>query len=139
MKESFSNRDWLTLVFFCVAAPFVHFYVQLYWSMFALRFFPGTRSQLATMLWLYTQDLAGVILAALLLAAPLAWLVRRRPFLLAAFLALSTTAVALLLWQGSFTNNAAYLTFAELASFFLVCWLIATIVIRRVGLRAYAT
>jgi hypothetical protein len=139
MRSTLSTRDWFVLAFFCLVAPFVHFYVQLYWSMLAIRAVPVTRSQVFTAISLYAGDLMGAVLAALVLALPLAWLIRRRPFFLAALLASTTTVVALFLWQGSFTDSAALLTFAELLTFFFLCWATASIVIRRLRRGAHAT
>jgi len=139
MRSALSNRDRLILVLFCVLAPFVHFYVQLYWSMVTLRALPATRSQLFAVVWLFAGDFVGAALAALVLAAPLAWLTRGRPVLLAVLLASTTAAVAIFLWQGSFTGRAALLTFAELLAFFFLCWVTASAVIRRVRGGAHAS
>ena len=119
------------MVLFCGLAPFVHFYVQLYWSMVTLRALPTTRSQLFATVWLFAGDLIGAALAALVLAAPLAWLTRGRPVLLAIILASTTAAAAFFLWQGSFTDRAALLAVIELLAFFFLCWGAASVVIRR--------
>jgi len=140
---SFSNRDWLILGLFCIVAPFVHFYVQVFWSMLAMPAFPlsAAKSQILTMSWLLAQDVAGAALAALVLAAPLAWLVRSRPLVLASLLAIAIATATLLTWQGNGVadSRATLLTLAELFAFFLLCWGIATIVVRRFGVPKHAT
>ena len=131
MHQTLSKRDWQILGCFCILAPFIHFYVQIYWSMVAVPFFPTTKSHLLLMLSLSALELTGAALAALLLAVPAALVIRKRPLLLATVIAIATGVVTLLMWRGSFTDYAALFTTVEFAAFFLLCWLTASIIVRR--------
>jgi hypothetical protein len=82
--------------------------------------------------WLFAENFIGAAVAALILAVPLAWLIRGYPLLLASLLAAATTAAVLFMWKGNFANLAGALTFAELLAFFLFCWLLARLVVRNV-------
>jgi len=107
--------------------------------MLAVPALPVTQSHVGQAFWLFAGDSIGAALAALILAAPLAWLVRVRPWALASLLAVATAIAALFMWQGSYTDLAALLTFAELVTFFLLCWVVAHIAVRRVHGAAHAT
>jgi hypothetical protein len=130
MPKAFSSRNWLVIAVFCAVAPFVFFYVDVYWSMLTIRALPLSvaKSEPLLMLWMFAANVVAATIAAFILAAPLAWLIGSRPFLLASLLALVTVAAALFQWQGTFTGVAAFLTYALLISFFLLCWLTARLV-----------
>jgi hypothetical protein len=139
MGQTLSTREWLILALFFAAAPFVHFYVQVYWSMLSMPFLPSVASHLRTTLWLVAEDLVGAAIAAILLAAPLAWLMPKFPLLLASVIATATVAVALFTSQGSLSGLVAILTSVELAAFFVFCWVVASVVVNYMRRHAHAT
>ena len=125
-----SKFAWLLVGLVCVIAPFVHFYVQVYWSIVAMSLLPLHTGGLDSMFLLFTVDAVGAGLSALILAAPLAWFTQVRPLICASLLALVTLATAMYTWQGSYDDRAAVLTFVELLVFFLLCWALASLVVR---------
>ncbi len=140
---AFSNRNWLIIALFCILAPLVHFYVQVFWSMHAMPAFPVSfgKSQALTMGWLLALDLLGAAFAALVIAAPLAWLVRRRPLLLALLLTIATAIATFFTWQSDSAadSRVMLLTLSELLAFFLFCWGVAVIVVRNTNRPKHAT
>ena len=141
MRITFSFRNWLVLALFSAVAPFVLFYVQVNWSSLTVRALPLSvaKSEPLLALWLFGANIVVAAIAALTLAAPLAWLIRSRPLLLASFLAITTAAAALFKWTGRFTDLAALLTYTLLITFFLLCWVTASFVVRRARGSAHAT
>ncbi len=138
MRQVYSIRELVILALFAILAPFVHFYVQVYWSMLAIPVLPVSQSHVVEALWLFAEDFIGAALVAIILAVPLALLVRGRPVALALALVAATAAVELFTWQGSLTDLSALLTLSELATFFLLCWVVASVVAKRSRGAAYA-
>src|ERR1700722_19850438 len=106
MIKKLSIRDWLLLAAFCGAAPFVNFYIQLYFSLLAMPALPSTRSYAVLFICFLAADIVGASIAAAILAAPLAWLVNQRPAFLAAVLAIGTTIVSFATWEGKIIDLA---------------------------------
>ena len=121
--------EWTLLCVFCAATPFVHFYMQLYWSIASVAYLPSVRGA-GSYLAIVAQDAIGALLAAILVVGPLTWFTSFRPLVTASALTLSTLAVTVLMWSGAHNDAATALTLGEHLMFFLSCWAIATVIQR---------
>lgn len=111
---------WLTLALFCAIAPFANFYVQIWCSLVLMPIVPSTR--VLAYISLGLMDATGAGITALVLTTPLAYLPKPRPLVWASLVTASAIVTSICLWQGSFVNTAAVITFLELLLLFLFCW-----------------
>jgi len=130
MNRKFSIKNYLVLAVFLVAAPFLNFYVQLFFSLLTMPALPGTRSYAGMISFLVVADMIGASIAAALLAAPLGWIIGQRPLLLASALSLAVAIVTVITWEGSYYDVAGLLTFTNLCFFFLASWIFARITVK---------
>jgi hypothetical protein len=121
--------DWFLAGLVCVAAPFVHFYIQRTWSVMTMPYLPSA-SRVAMQVSLIAMDACGAAIAATLLMAPLALLTSIRPLVAAGLLATATFAVTAYVWEGSAHDWAALLTVVEALMFFMLCWAAGVLISR---------
>ena len=122
-RRVFTRRACLWLVVISVIAPFLYALVQGYLALLllpALRAF-GIQSQGALQATFLAFSSVGAVLAATLLAFPLALLARQRSVLLGLLLGVATT-ITLVALQPSLLGATAYARLAiEYVVFILIC------------------
>jgi hypothetical protein len=130
-----TQRNWIVLALFCVAAPFVFVYVQALWALLLVPSLKLTaiKSGLALKLFMLLFGCVGAVAAAVLLTTPLAWLVRARPALLATAVSAVTCFVVLVLFDTSWVASPtlAVIALAEQLAFFLASLGAAILVFRK--------
>jgi hypothetical protein len=127
------NRDRWTLALFCIASPFVYAYTTGFWRSLKMSALKGAVSEsipLSNLLG-WAVEIVGAGIAALIVAAPVAWLLRGRPVFLASCLAMA--AAVTLLPDIVIGARVAYFKFIllqlpTLLVFFFLCWGVAILI-----------
>lgn len=127
----FSKKEKSILLIFCLASPFLFYFVNIdwiSWSVWSVITTLSWPSWLARALSV-SVDLLGIIIASLLLVVPLTWWVPGRCFFIALCLSVTTFLVAYIpnfvmeMWMMDFTRSRLMLLPHLL--FFLSCWGVA--------------
>jgi hypothetical protein len=127
-----SNKERMLLVLVCIATPFAYSFITQLWRDTFPFHAPAFHVVAFTYAIAFAIEAIGACLAAIALALPLAWLIQRRPLLVA--VCLGTAACVTLLPDlilfgvqlGEYRPTVIQVP--SLLAFFLVCWLVATIV-----------
>ena len=136
MQPPMSRRNKLALVIFCVAAPFVYVHVTQGFRdvkiPMLMGFIHGSIFLANTLV--VAREILGTASAAVILAAPLAWLIRGRPLFLALCLSIATAIFTLVpdVWLDSMLSNYSF-SLRELSVqviFYFFCWVVAIVVNR---------
>lgn len=135
-----SRRNRLTLVLFCAATPFVYSYVTGCWRSLPSPIQHALEPVALPYMWAFGNEAVGAGIAAVMLAAPLTWLVHRRSFFLALCLAAAATATLipdLIIGARISYYRFVLLQLPALLAFFLFGWAAAQLVNWRI--RRHAT
>ena len=129
------RAGWILLLF-CIASPFVYAYITGFFRNLKIRAFKDAMSDsiLMSNLLGWTVEIIGAGVAAVIVAAPVAWLIRGRQLFLASCLAIAA-AVTLLpdIVIGARIASFRFVLFQlpTLLAFFFLCWGV-TILINKV-------
>lgn len=126
MHTRMTRRDWAILIIFCVAAPILFSTITTHWRGVFGHLLTADMSIPLNNAFVVMAEVVGIGAAAIILAIPLAWLIRHRPFFLALCLTLAAAIGTLLpnllmdLSVSNFTVSKSMVV--PLLIFFALCW-----------------
>jgi len=148
-----ARRNRLIFALFLIATPFVYSIVTQSWRDLlqpvasSIRFGSAMTQVVVSHLFAYTGEAIGACLAAFILAVPLAWLIRSRPFLLASCLlgaccfTLLPDIISLSIPDAPTDFKLFVLKFIALKAryllvFFVFCYVASSLIVKRIGKHA---